>query len=174
MKFSLLTAVTLSVVCLFTTYAEAQDAAPSPVAPAGAESEAKISDSHHTAALELLDSMNMEATTGQMVDQMLEMQIQQAPQMSAFKDVLKDFLHKHLSFKAIKGDMAKLYAKEFTESELKELKDFYQTPIGKKAIEKLPVLSAAGAQIGMKRVQDNMGELSQAILKRQTELQGKP
>ncbi|EMI21809.1 hypothetical protein RMSM_01264 [Rhodopirellula maiorica SM1] len=149
----------------------AESAAEAPAAEAPAE-EAEVEKDSHTLAVEaLLDSMNMKQTTQQTVDQMLQMQIQQQPQMAAFQDVMKAFLHKHLSFESLKPDLIKLYKSEFTESEIKALTEFYNTPVGKKAIEKLPTLSAAGAQIGMQRVQANMGELQTAILKRQSELQ---
>ncbi len=139
-----------------------------------ASEEAEVEQDSHTLAVEaLLEAMNLKDTTEQMVDQMLSMQIQQQPQMAAFKDVMQAFLHKHLSFQSLKPELVKLYKNEFTEPEIKELTAFYSTPVGKKAIEKLPTLSAAGAQIGMQRVQANMGELQQAILKRQAELQPK-
>ncbi|WP_442505542.1 DUF2059 domain-containing protein [Novipirellula sp. SH528] len=149
--------------------------APAAAAPATEEKvAAEVEKDSHTIAVEaLLDSMNMKETTQQTVDQMLQMQVQQQPQMAAFEDVMKAFLHKHLSFESLKPDLIKLYKTEFTEAEIKALTEFYNTPVGKKAIEKLPTLSAAGAQIGMQRVQANMGELQQAILKRQTELQPK-
>src|SRR5690606_8636002 len=121
---------------------------------------AEVKKDSHTLAVEaLLETMNLKDTTEQMVDQMLSMQIQQQPQMAAFENVLRTFLHKHLSFESLKPDLVKLYQSEFTEPEIKELNAFYSTPVGKKAIEKLPTLSAAGAQIGMQRVQSNMGEL---------------
>ncbi len=41
-----------------------------------------------------------------------------------------------------------VYAKHFTESEVKELIAFYKTPIGKKMVEKLPVISQESYGIG--------------------------
>ncbi len=128
-------------------------------------------DSHGKAVERFLSVMKMEETTKQTIDQMLAMQIQQNPQMAEFSDVMKTFLQKHLSFDAIKGDMIKLYKDNFTEAEIDQLTDFYQTPVGKKAAEKLPMLAAAGAQIGGQRVQANMAELQAAMAKRQAELQ---
>lgn len=40
--------------------------------------------------------------------------------------------------KEIGDEMAKIYAGEFTEAELKELAAFYRSPVGKKAIEQEP------------------------------------
>lgn len=41
-----------------------------------------------------------------------------------------------------------VYAKHFTESEIKELIAFYKTPIGKKLVEKLPVITQESYGIG--------------------------
>lgn len=41
-----------------------------------------------------------------------------------------------------------VYAKHYTESEIKELIVFYQSPIGKKLVEKLPVISRESYSIG--------------------------
>jgi len=59
--------------------------------------------------------------------------------------------------------MAKIYMAEFSESELNELTKFYQTPLGKKTIQKMPALMAKGAEIGQKRVQKHLPELQAAL-----------
>jgi hypothetical protein len=157
----------LAIVCLgliLCTPLQAQDVSATPDAPVVEK------DSHTAAAEDFLRAMNMEETTKQTLDQMLAVQIQQQPGLAAFKDVMRTFLQKHLSYAAIKDGMVELYKAEFTESELKELAAFYRTPIGKKSVEKLPMLAAAGAQLGMQRVQANMGELQQAIQNRQAQI----
>ncbi|TWT82695.1 hypothetical protein CA13_41580 [Planctomycetes bacterium CA13] len=161
--------------------AHAQDAAPTTQPPAAADTPAAVDatdapavekDSHTLAAETLLETMNMKEVTKRNVDDMLAMQIQQQPQLGMFKDVMQGFLRKHLSYESLKDDMVKMYKEEFTENELGQLSDFYQTPVGKKAIERLPTLTAKGAQLGMLRVQQNMGELQELIMKRTMELQG--
>ena len=128
--------------------------------------------STHTAAVEeFFLVMKMEETTNKTLDQMLAMQMAQQPQLAAFKDVLTKFLRKHISYEATKKDLVKLYQDAFTEDEIRAMTAFYRTPVGQKAVAKLPSLTAAGAQLGMTRVQANMGELQQAILKRQRELE---
>ncbi|TWU60097.1 hypothetical protein Poly51_03710 [Rubripirellula tenax] len=128
-------------------------------------------DSHAAAIEEFLVTMRMEETTRRSIDQMLAMQIQQNPQMEMFADVMKAFLQKHLSFDKIKGEMITIYRDTFTEDEIRQLTAFYQTPVGRKAAERLPALAAASAQIGGKRVQANMAELQAAMAKKQAEMQ---
>ena len=50
----------------------------------------------------------------------------------------------------LKKAMVELYEKEFTQDEIKELVVFYRTPLGQKALQKLPALSQAGAKLGEK------------------------
>ncbi len=130
-------------------------------------------DSHGKAIEEFLLVMKMDENTELTIDQMLAAQVQQNPQMSVFTDVMKAFLNKHLAFDVIKYDMIDVYRQAFTEAEIRELIAFYQTPIGIKAAERLPMLAAAAAQIEGQRVQANMGELQAAMAKRQAELQSK-
>jgi uncharacterized protein len=147
---------------------------PEPTAdkPAAAEAPPEM-DSHAKAIEEFLLQMKMDENTESTINQMLAMQVQQNPQMAVFSDVMRDFLQKHLAFDVVKYDLIEVYRDVFTEAEIKELTEFYQTPIGMKAADKLPMLAAAAAQIEGRRVQANMGELQAAMAKRQAELQAK-
>jgi hypothetical protein len=46
----------------------------------------------------------------------------------------------------LKPDMVKLYTSNFNEQELKELIEFYQSPLGQKVLQKMPTLTAQAAQ----------------------------
>ncbi len=50
----------------------------------------------------------------------------------------------------LKSAMMALYEKEFTLEELKGLVAFYRTPLGQKALSKLPALTQSGAKLGEK------------------------
>jgi hypothetical protein len=76
---------------------------------------------------------------------------------------MKSFLGKYMSWPSLKDDMVKIYMTEFTEPELKELTAFYNTPLGKKTVQKMPALMAKGAEMGQKRVQEHLPELQAAI-----------
>lgn len=119
--------------------------------------------SHRAAAEELLKATNVDQTMTAAIDQMLALQLKANPKLEPVKDVLKKFLAKHLNYAVLKNDLIRLYTAEFTEAELKEIAAFYRTPTGKKAIEKMPVLMQKGAELGAKRVQDNLPELKQMI-----------
>ncbi|MGI9088895.1 MAG: DUF2059 domain-containing protein [Chthoniobacterales bacterium] len=119
--------------------------------------------SHKKAAENLLALMGMDHLLSQSVDQMLQMQVQQNPQLAQFQPQMKAFLNKYMSWASLKDDMAKVYTEEFTEPELNDLTKFYQSPLGKKTVEKMPALMAKGAAMGQKRVQEHLPELQAAI-----------
>ena len=88
--------------------------------------------------------------------------------MTPFKSVMMKFFQKHMSWESLEFEFIYMYSQAFTAKELKELTAFYETPTGKKTIEKMPQLMAQDAQIGAARVQENMAEL-QAMIKEESE-----
>ena len=123
---------------------------------------------HRQAAEALLSLMDMDKLMSESIDQMLDMQVKQNPAIGQFKAQMKTFLSKYMSWASMKDDMIKIYTDEFTEQELKELLAFYQTPLGKKTVQKMPKLMAKGAELGQQRVQQHLPELQQAIQEQAT------
>lgn len=119
-------------------------------------------------AEKLLNLMGMEEALDQSMAQMLDVQLQQNPALAPYKEVMLEFLTKHMSYDSLKPDMLKIYSEAFTASELREINDFYATDTGKKTIQMMPELMAQGAQIGAVRVQENIGEL-QAMIQAEAE-----
>ncbi|WBA43785.1 DUF2059 domain-containing protein [Hymenobacter canadensis] len=134
--------------------------AQAPAAPAAAQ---PISNSLRKAAEEALEVANTEKNIATSIDRMLAMQTQQNPNVKAMEPVFREFFNKYMSWAVIKEDLVQLYAREFTEKELKEMTKFYQTLVGRKALEKMPILMQGGMEIGQRRMQEHMPELQQAI-----------
>jgi uncharacterized protein len=142
---------------------------------AGATSAARADDkSHRAAAEELLKAANTEQTLQAAIDQMLGVQLKANPDLEPIKDVMKAFFAKHLSYAALKDDLIRIYTDAFTEVELKEITAFYSTPTGRKTVEKTPALMQKGAELGLKRVQDNSAELKQMIDEAMKKKRGNP
>jgi len=119
--------------------------------------------SHRKAAETLLIAMEVEKSLPQMTAQVVEIQVQQNPQLASQREVLQRFLTKHMHWDSVKEDTITAYTQEFTEPELKKLTEFYKTPVGKKASEKLPKLAFISGQIGLKKAQANQAELQQML-----------
>ncbi|WP_139920254.1 DUF2059 domain-containing protein [Hymenobacter sp. DG01] len=122
-----------------------------------------ISAGQRKAAEELLAATDSEKNLTATIDRMLASQIEQNPGMKVVEPEMRAYLNKYMSWQSMKEDMVQLYAREFTEKELKDLTKFYQTPTGRKTITKMPQLMSAGMEIGQKRMQEHLPELQQAI-----------
>ncbi|MFD2785429.1 DUF2059 domain-containing protein [Hymenobacter rubripertinctus] len=136
---------------------------PPPATAATAATAAPLSASHRKAAESLLAATNSEQNLTLTIDRMLAGQIEQNPGMKAVEPEMRAYLTKYMSWASLKDEMVQLYAGAFTEKELKELTKFYLTPIGRKTTEKLPQLTAAGMELGQRRMQEHLPELQQAI-----------
>ena len=119
--------------------------------------------SHRKAAENLLIVMEVDKSLPQIAAQVLENQLQQNPQLAPQRDVLQRFLTKYLNWASVREDTITAYTHEFTEPELKKLTEFYTTPVGKKANEKMPQLAFIAGQIGLKQAQAHQAELRQML-----------
>ena len=119
--------------------------------------------SHRKAAENLLLVMEVEKSLPQIAAQVVETQVQQNPQLAAQREVLQRFLTKYVNWESVKEDTITAYTQEFTEPELKKLTEFYKTPLGKKASEKMPQLAFIAGQLGLKQAQAHQAELRQML-----------
>jgi hypothetical protein len=119
--------------------------------------------SHRKAAETLLLVMEIDKDPPTLVAQVLEGQLHQNPQLGPHREALQRFLTKYLNWESVKEDTITAYTQAFTEQELKQLTEFYKTPLGKKANENMPRLALVPGQIGLKRAQENQAELGQMI-----------
>lgn len=80
---------------------------------------------------------------------------------------------KAVGWDKIKPDMVKLYTSNFTEQELKDLIKFYQSPLGKKVMLKMPELTARSAQLTQKRIEGAVPQVNKLLKDMTTELAAK-
>jgi hypothetical protein len=119
--------------------------------------------SHRKAAENLLIVMEVDKSLPQMVEQVVENQLKQNPQLAPQRDILQSFLTKYVNWGSVKEDTITAYTHEFSEPELKKLAEFYKTPVGKKANEKMPQLAFLAGQLGLKKAQAHQAELRQTL-----------
>ena len=119
--------------------------------------------SHRKVAEELLLVMEVDKSLPKVVDQVVDTQVQLNPQLAAQREVLRQFFTKYLNWASVKEDTITAYTHEFTEPELQQLTEFYKTPLGKKAHEKMTKLALIAGQIGLKQAQAHQTELQQML-----------
>ena len=114
-------------------------------------------------ALTLLATMNMQEGYEGMIKRITQMQIQAKPELAKIEPTIEAFFTKYMGWEALKGDVAALYAKNYSIEELKELNKFYQSPLGQKTVQIMPQLAAASAQIGQSRMMQHMTEMKAMV-----------
>src|SRR5215831_15733372 len=107
--------------------------------------------------------MEVDKSMQPLADQVLEKQFQHSPQLAPQREVLQMFLTQYLSWASVRQETITAYTQAFTEPELKQLTEFYATPLGKKASEKMPQLAFLAGQLGLKQAQAHQTELRQML-----------
>lgn len=114
-------------------------------------------------ALELIEAVHMDRMFDQLEPQLAKMMQQQVAQIvpcDAAKPVSeaigKDFakmFDEMMDIERMKVDIAAIYAETFSESEMRQILEFYHSPAGEKMIEKMPELMQKSMQISQDQVQ---------------------
>lgn len=112
---------------------------------------------------ELLDVFGGKDQIAQMQVQMVQAMSASNPVLAQYEEVLVQWTRTYMSWDEMKGPMAKLYKKHFSDEEIKALLAFYQTPVGMKSIDLMPQLFAEGAQIGMDMAQKYQPQLLEML-----------
>lgn len=123
-------------------------------------------DSHRQAVEKLFELTHMQQKIEISVGNVLALQLQQSPALREHEDLLTQFLEKNIGWTGMKDNLITMYMTAFTEQELNEINTFYATPAGQKMIQRLPELIQQRDRLAMQRMQENMGELQQAIADR--------
>lgn len=123
--------------------------------------ETALTPSHLKATEDMLTSMNMPDLFAKSLSNTIKTQSTLLPldKQKAFSEIMTTFFNKYLTWNLLKTDFAKIYASEFSESEIKELTIFYSTPLGKKVLEKSPALLQKGMQLGQQTAMAHQAEL---------------
>lgn len=108
----------------------------------------------------------MEKKLRESVESVVQLELQQNPQLQNDRKALEDFLQKYIGWNALKGDITTMYMRTFSEQELKEMNAFYITPTGQKVITVVPELVQQRNRLAMERLQQNIGELRKMIQKK--------
>jgi|GEM_PF-1421294 len=160
MKIVSALALALAAVLCAAPRAAAQDPASAQAAAARPEP----TPEHRAAALELLEAIDVAGTLEASINSMMEIQMQSNPAVRSVESVMREFFRRHISWDALKGGYVDIYARTFTESELREMTAFYRTPTGRKLSRAMPHLMREGSALGNQAVEEHSDELRQMIL----------
>ena len=132
--------------------------------------------SHTDAAKELLDLMNVDQAIEQAYDQMyaqmsgmaeqLGITEEQRPMFDRYVEKMVEVMKEEMNWEKMEPHILTAYVSVYSEEELRELSEFYSSPLGQKFISKMPELM----QATMRMTQDMMGELIPRLTEIQQEL----
>jgi hypothetical protein len=153
MKSKLILIITIGILFLSWTNAKAQT------------SSQNFKPSHLQAAENFLIAAGVDTKFPSLIESIVNAFSKQIPEnnRATFGNIMRKFMNKYYTWDNLKPSLDKIYASEFTESELKELSDFYSSPIGKKYTGKSVELLQKNVQIGQQIVTDHQSEFEQMI-----------
>lgn len=99
--------------------------------------------------------------------------IRSNPQLGPYEDVFRAWYQKTMTKAGLDGKIVGLYAETFTEEELKGLTAFYRSPLGQKALSKMPEITKKSAEFGVEAAKQNQAELETLLEARRAELEAK-
>lgn len=79
-------------------------------------------------------------------------------------------LDRAVAWDKLKPDMVKLYTSNFNEQELQELVSFYQSPLGQKVLQKMPMLTEKSAQLTQGKLETAVPKVNKLLADMTAEL----
>ena len=120
-------------------------------------------NSYRKAAEELFDGLQYNKSLEAMIDSCVELAVKQSPEYAQHRAALRRAYAKVYDLKEVRREVVSLVMKEFTEKELRELTDFYRTPLGKKMIAKMPELTKRSYEASMKMMEAKQDEFRRVL-----------
>lgn len=121
--------------------------------------------SHEKAAKEFIQLSDSRAMMKQVFDATIEPMLKQMPEdkRGEVKAAFDRFGKQVFDSPELSEAMVKIYVEAFTETELKEMTDFYSTPTGRKALAQMPLLAQKGAEIGQQVAEKHQAGLQKEL-----------
>lgn len=145
------------------------------------------SDNHTQAAFKLLEVTNSQSLTDGMVTEMKQLLSdmpvgedlteQQQKLFDNFRVKMYVLIDSMLSWETLKPEYARIYTDNYTESELKQLISFYDSPIGQKVISSTASINTALANVPQNNLNILMSEMqtaAQAVMQEINQLKQPP
>jgi hypothetical protein len=88
-----------------------------------------------------------------------------------YEDVFRAWYEKTIAAAGLEPKIIALYAEAFSESELKDLNAFYQTPLGKKALSRMPEIVRKASELEVEAARANQQELERMLEERRKQIE---
>ena len=122
------------------------------------------------AAQELFKAMHLDTSLNDTSAAMIDSEISRNPGLTPYRQTMLDWLRKYMTWQAMQPELTRMYLDAFSETELKQMADFYSSPTGQKSLQKLPDLMQRTAMAGARLSQEHQDELRTLMSARSEEL----
>ena len=120
--------------------------------------------SHRKAVGELFNQIDMAATVNQTAMQVAAALTGAAPEDEGYRDVVREYVRKYVSWDALKDEITALYMKTFTEQDINDLIAFYNTAVGRKLLAQSPAIAQDVAASVHRRLVEHSPELKKMMM----------
>lgn len=126
-------------------------------------------------ASSVLDNMSAQvnAMFAQTVQQM-NLSEEKKAEAAKYQQRLNEIMKEELSWSKLKGQFVDVYVDVFSEEELKELVEFYKSPLGQKLIVKMPQLMQESMGLAQKQMQSIIPKIKALSEEMQADLYQQP
>jgi len=127
--------------------------------------------SHMRKAERLLSLINMPELVNETCMNVINVQALNDPNFRRYEDIYRTFLQEYVTWNRLKPQFVELYTQEFTEEDLDVMIAFYETPTGRKTVEKSPLMLIRVAEIAQNAISANADKLDEMIQRRNAEFE---
>ena len=95
---------------------------------------AEPTKAHLAAAVEYLEAKGTPQLLDRQCQEMVDANVRLQPELAEYREKMLKFYRGVFGFAILKDDLAAIYAREFSEPELREMTRVYLSPIGKRSV----------------------------------------
>lgn len=119
--------------------------------------------SHRQAVDGLFEAFDMRGTALNTAQLLTDQFCSVSPEAESYRDEIAAYIWRYLGWDVIRDDVAAMYMEAFTESELREMTQFYRSPAGQKALKQIPDLAHRVAVLSQERFGAHAEELERLL-----------
>jgi hypothetical protein len=105
------------------------------------------------AVYEMFEAQGMRDQMNKIIVMMLQNHIQANPLLKTYQYEMMQFYAKNASYDTLKKELARIYLKHFTISEIREITKFYNSPVGRKMREKSASVLLEANELSRKKME---------------------
>ena len=115
---------------------------------------------------EMFEAQGMQDQMNRIMLVMIQNQLQATPALKKYQNDLILFYMKNISYDVLKKDLARIYLKHFTVTEIREITRFYRSPVGKKMKDVSASVLLEANELSRTRIEKAIPEFLQEMQKK--------